>query len=86
MIFQEQLAALTNQWIVARDLHSRGLLSPDLYHGATNVLVSLYSTPGGLAMLEQTARSIPHADELLEAARSGGTVSWTDQFPRWAAD
>lgn len=86
MIFQERIAAFANQWIVARELYSRGLLPPALYHGATNVLVGFYSTPGGLAMLEQTAQSIPHAEELLEAARSGRTPSWTDQFPWWAAD
>lgn len=86
MMFQERIAAFANQWVLARDLHSRGLLSQELYQGVTSVLVSFYSTPGGQAMLEQTAASIPHASELLEAARAGGTASWTDQFPWWSAD
>jgi hypothetical protein len=86
VIFQEQMAALTNQWVLGRNLYTRGLLPTELYRGATSVLVSFYSTPGGLAMLEQTAPSIPRADELLEAARRGSTKSWTDQFPWWSAD
>ena len=86
VIFQEQMAALTNQWVLGRNLHKRDLMPAEVYRAATNVLVSFYSTPGGFAMFQQTASSIPHADELLELARVRDTPSWTDQFPWWSAD
>jgi len=86
VIFQEHLAAMTNQWVLGKLLHTQGVLPTALFDGATKVLVEFYSTPGGLSMLEQTAESIPYAEELLEAARTSNDPSWTAKFPWWSAD
>ena len=85
-IFQQRLAALTNQWLLARDLNSRGLLPDALCDGATDVLVSIYATPGGLDLLERIASSIPGSSQLLDAARRADTQNWSVMFPWWTPD
>ena len=87
-IFQQRLAALTNQWLLSAQLADKGIFPETLYEGATNILISVYSTPGGAELLEKVAPAFPRGNELLEIVRNkNGKISpFTELFPWWLAE
>lgn len=87
-IFQQKLAAVTNQWILAAQLHDSGQFPSTLFDTVTDLLVSVYSTPGGLELLEITAPGFPRGNELLQLARNkkGRIPPFTALFPWWSTE
>lgn len=85
-IFSIQLGAAANHWVLAGELSSRGLLPASLYEMATEVMVSLFSTPGGLAFLKFAENSFPNGPELLARVESGTAAlpPWTVLSPWWS--
>jgi hypothetical protein len=88
VIFQQRLAALTNQWILASQLANKGLFPENIYEGATNILISVYSTPGGAELLEKVAPAFPRGNEILEMVRNkkGKIQPFTVLFPWWLTE
>jgi len=85
VIFQQRLAALTNQWILASQLVDKGIFPENIYEGATNILISVYSTPGGAVLLEKIAPGFPRGNEILEIVKNkkGKIPAFTVLFPWW---
>lgn len=86
-IFTIQLGATANHWELARELAVRGMLSEHLFDHITNIMVSIFSTPGGRTYLEHIAPGLPNGAELLEKVRSaaGRIPPWTEVAPWWSA-
>lgn len=63
------------------------MLSEHLFDHITNIMVSIFSTPGGRTYLERIALGLPNGTELLEKVRSaaGGIPPWTEVAPWWSA-
>lgn len=79
-IFTIQLGAAANHWELARELALRGVLPDSLYVHITDVMVSIFSTPGGYSFLSRIAPGLPNGPELLKKVESG-----TDAIPMWTA-
>ena len=87
-IFHMRVGALVNHWVLARQLSDKGLIPQSLYDDATDFLVSILSTPGGLQYWERDAGATPHGKELLDLVHrgQGRLPPVTELLPWWAAD
>lgn len=87
-IFAQQLAALVNHWHLAADLVDRGLLGEQLYQGATELVLSVFATPGGRQFLELSHAAFPRGSQLLELARSetGSLPPFNVLAPWWSME
>jgi hypothetical protein len=87
-IFHLHHSALTNHWLLAGQLCDRGLLPESIYQGATEVLISVHSTPGGRAVLERNAPATPRGPELLAMVEAGeGSLPPINElYPWWSPD
>ena len=87
VIFQQRLAALTNQWILAIQLKEKGKLNSETFDGATNILVSVYSTPGGLELLNKVSSAFPRGNEILDfvTKNQSRVAPFTVMFPWWSS-
>ena len=87
-IFAQHLAALINHWHLAADLVERGLLGDELYHGATEVILSVCATPGGRAYIDKSYQGFPRGLQLIEMVRSeaGSLPPWHEMAPWWSCD
>lgn len=89
-VFHMQMAALQNQWVLAAELRERDLMPEAVFSGATEVLASVYSTPGGRQFLNQNAPATPRGEEVLALvdsaeSRPGALPPFTELFPWWSA-
>jgi hypothetical protein len=86
-VFTTQLGATANHWELARELAERGMLSEHLYNHITNIMVSIFSTPGAKDYLEMVAPGLPNGPELLSKVTSGdpSIPPWTAVAPWWSA-
>lgn len=87
-IFAQQLAALINHWHLAADLVEDGLISKQLYNGATEVVLSVCATSGGRQFLESNYTAFPRGSQLLELSRSGSgnLPPFNILSPWWSVD
>jgi hypothetical protein len=87
-VFQMRVGGLVNQWIVARRLTDKKLMTSDISDMATDVIVSILRTSGGLQYWERDSEATPYGMELLERARSEDNrlPAFTDLFPWWGED
>lgn len=87
-IFAQQLAALINHWHLAADLVENGLISKQLYDGATEVILSVCATSGGRQFLESNHAAFPRGSQLLELSRSstGSLPPFNVLSPWWSVD
>lgn len=70
-IFHQQVAALINHWHLAADLSERGLLSEAIYGAATQVVLSVCSTPGAEYFLRSAPEAFPRGPQLVHMLDSG---------------
>lgn len=84
-IFQMKIGGMANHWILARQLSEKGLITQEIADTATEVLVSILSTPGGLQYWERDAEATPFGTELLAKAKAkeGHLPPFHDLFPWW---
>jgi hypothetical protein len=84
-IFQMKIGGMANHWILARQLSEKGLITHEIAETATEVLVSILSTPGGLQYWERDAEATPFGTELLAKAKakSGLLPPFNELFPWW---
>jgi len=87
-IFAQQLAALINHWHLAVDLADRHLLDDTVRAGATEIVLSVCSTPGGRAFLESSFTGFPRGAELLDLVQSGrgALPPFTVVAPWWSLE
>lgn len=87
-LFHMQMAALQNQWLLAAELRERRLMPEAVFAGATDVIVSVFSTTGGRQFLNHNAAATPRGEELLALvdSRSGNLPPFTEVFPWWSAE
>jgi AraC-like DNA-binding protein len=84
-VFQMRVGGLVNQWILARRLADKKLMTRDISDMATDVIVSILRTSGGLQYWERDSEATPYGVELLQRARSEDNrlPAFTDIFPWW---
>ncbi len=85
-IFHMRMGAIVNHWLVAGELHEKGLIPDELYEGCFDFVVALLSTPGGLQYWEIDAALTPKGTELLETIKSGrrNVKPITEVLPWWS--
>jgi hypothetical protein len=87
-IFQARVGSIVNHWILATELASKGLISPNLVDEVSKIVISILSTPGGLEYWEHDSKATPGGAELLRAVKeqAGQNPTWTELMPWWAPD
>jgi hypothetical protein len=86
--FQMRVGGLVNQWILARRLADKKLMTRDISDMATDVIVSILRTSGGLQYWARDCEATPYGVELLQRARSEDNrlPAFTELFPWWGED
>ncbi len=79
---------MANHWVLADQLRSKGLLGEEIYDEATNVVVAVLSTPGGMQYWERDSAATPRGAWLLNHVKSNpdGVPMITELFPWWVAE
>ena len=87
-IFASRVGSIVNHWILATELGSKGLISPDLVDEVSKIIISILSTPGGLEYWEYDSKATPGGAELLRTVKkqAGQNPTWTELMPWWAPD
>jgi hypothetical protein len=87
-IFHMRIGVLVNHWVLARKLRDKNLIPDSLYSDATDFLVSVLSTPGGLQYWRRDAEATPHGKDLLDLAQrgQGRLPPITELLPWWGDD
>ena len=85
--FHMQIAAVQNQWLSAAELRDRDLLAPAIFEGATDVVISIFLTPGGRQFANRNAPMTPRGAELLQLVDQNpwSVPPFTTTFPWWAS-
>jgi hypothetical protein len=84
-VFHMQIAAVHNQWVLAAALYEKDMIPESLYQGATDVMVSIYSTTGGRMFLEKNMLLTPRGEELVRLVESNSNEvkPIVEVFPWW---
>lgn len=87
-IFQARVGSIVNHRILAAELASKGLISPDIVDEVNKIVISILSTPGGLEYWEHDSKATPGGAELLQTVKeqAGRNPTWTELMPWWAPD
>ena len=85
-IFAMRIGAMVNQWILAKKLSSRGLLSDDISEEATRVIISVLTTKGGYQYISEAAKLFPGGQDILEMldSRRGTVPVFSEAQPWWS--
>ncbi len=87
-VFHMRVGAIVNHWVLAGELHDKGLVPSLLYEDCTDFVVSMLSSPGGLQYWERDSEVTPKGEELLEMVKSGtrNVPPIGELLPWWSPD